>query len=1196
MATDLDEHPSLVITQEDEIAEEAANKDIHLDAKTDDIHHLLNKEEEKEEEVPEQDPSPQVVVGASADGDCNGIVVHHDHDLLQETKEHVDDAGADPDASSYVIVDAADPMSDHPCTTTDGSLQDELQQPVPTSTEIKPDSPIEDKTDEDVVQVVERQQNNATTFSDHSHLQVDATAEEPSKSEIQEEQSQIETNATIEEKDSLGSDVVLIEDIREPTIEVADIVQPQLLQPACEEKVQEEKTLPQVEPNSDQLTRPEDKADDQPILVCESESKEIQELDPETEVADSVEPQLLQPCDGENTNQLAASKEAEVIQNSVVPVVESPEPKPHLLNNDENIEEESKLELSEEACHTTQITATPSIETETYRTDDEKECETETLADEIPVDEPSTHLETENLNSGTVNSPSDDVQVEIAAANDTTDEIGESLIASPVEQTLLKTEVISDSATGQESNSLSSTSNIETEPPNVNGHVERTESPSLTVEVELETDAENASAENGEGLLVGPVSCVDLEPEVVEVSIERDESISKISVDDVKPDTQLGNGSSEVNQSILDVPAHDLEGETDGTNGIAESTNLPAERVDDSQSEPWGGNDSPPSKEELSNTSAAELDSLVSKGPAANSERNSEGFNDVKSIENEGDQSLHEDNNGKSICEGDGIERSVSNGSPVPSPEDSAVEPLEGTNVECEVESRPFQYLLRIPRYSDDKLKNQIELAQKQVEERTQNRDDIRSKIQSMRASYAESRDQFDAARSEERAARDALNAKRREMDSVQSVINRMKNATSIEDIHDRVRSMEHRIEHETVPLKEEKQLIREIKQLKIHREQLSSSLGQQGELQPTPEEKAKIEDRFKVLKQEMDSCRKEVIRLEGITKAAWKINNDENDKQRELQAQFRAADDLRQEAYIHLQNLKKQLYEKNKYFRMYKEDSKKAEDCAFARDKEAVHHLCFNQVETMIELWNKNDEFRKDYIRCNTLSTLRRLRTLDGRALGPDEEPPLLYHAPEGRVVTVSGREEKQENEEENKKTKEEEELARKAEEMRRKEEAAKLKEQRRLEEKAKAKEAEERKRRNAEKAQARAELRAQKEAELKEKEREKKARKKERKKEKVEAVSGGNEEEAVSRESTQPEIIQEPEIKEKPKTVVKRPQKPSILTKPKVVPPPLRNRGKKRMQQWMWILLVVAVVVALFLVGNIGFSFKFGLPSFGL
>merc|ERR1712183_215757 len=212
------------------------------------------------------------------------------------------------------------------------------------------------------------------------------------------------------------------------------------------------------------------------------------------------------------------------------------------------------------------------------------------------------------------------------------------------------------------------------------------------------------------------------------------------------------------------------------------------------------------------------------------------------------------------------------------------------------------------------------------------------------------------------------------------------------------------------------------------------------------------------------------------------------------------------------------------------------------------------------MELWNKNDEFRKEYIRCNTRSTLRRLRTLDGRSLGPNEEPPLIPTVAYSRatkdnsvsllsaveqekpvkqekqvvqvetekvkeksivktaeqknqttkskmpvkpdllgngLATVSGRDEIEEaKEEESKLTKEEEELARKAEELRREKEAAKLKEQRKLEEKAKAIEALERKKRNAEKAQARAMLRAQKEAEQKEKKKEKKARKKEKKK----------------------------------------------------------------------------------------------------
>lgn len=58
---------------------------------------------------------------------------------------------------------------------------------------------------------------------------------------------------------------------------------------------------------------------------------------------------------------------------------------------------------------------------------------------------------------------------------------------------------------------------------------------------------------------------------------------------------------------------------------------------------------------------------------------------------------------------------------------------------------------------------------------------------------------------------------------------------------------MEHRIEHETMPLKEEKQLIRDIKQLKNVKDQLSSSLGKQTEEQPSMDQREKIEEQFKV-------------------------------------------------------------------------------------------------------------------------------------------------------------------------------------------------------------------------------------------------------------------------------------------------------------------------------------------------------------
>ncbi|XP_034675680.1 microtubule-associated protein futsch isoform X2 [Vitis riparia] len=628
-------------------------------------------------------------------------------------------------------------------------------------------------------------------------------------------------------------------------------------------------------------------------------------------------------------------------------------------------------------------------------------------------------------------------------------------------------------------------------------------------------------------------------------------------------------------------------------------------------------------------------------------------------VGNEGDQITSVDSDDKLTCQ---EARSVLGNGTSSSLEFLSTDALDSQNVPVEVGKRPFYFLIRVPRYDDEKVREEIKLAQLQVDEKTKSRDAIRSEIQTKRAVCKEYSEKFEAALSEERSARDLLKSKFQEMDSVQSVINRVKNAMSVKDIDGRIRHMEHAIEHETLPLKEEKQLIRDIKQLRNVREQLSSNLGRQEEVQQALDQKSQVEEQSKILREEVDSLKYKVQKAEVITKAAKKKYYDENEKLNELQARFKAADDIRQEAYTHLQSLRKKLSEKNKYFRMYKDNLKAANDYASAGDKEALQRLCVNEVETIMELWNNNDEFRKEYIRCNTRSTLRRLRTLDGRSLGPDEEPPVIPNFLNERIgrplfaptkdssvlivstveqekqmvpaaaesaddksvvnvtnqknrtaknknptksatgavsATISGRDEIEETKEEHKQTKEEEELARKAEELRKEEEAAKLKEQRRLEEKAKAKEALERKKRNAEKAQARAELRAQKEAEQKQREREKKARKKERRKSSsAEGTEGCNEAESAPSSETPFETTLDSEIIEKPRAITKKPHKSSQFTKQpksKSIPPPLRSRGKRRIQSWMWVVLIALLVLALFLLGNSGFSYGLGLRNFG-
>lgn len=54
-------------------------------------------------------------------------------------------------------------------------------------------------------------------------------------------------------------------------------------------------------------------------------------------------------------------------------------------------------------------------------------------------------------------------------------------------------------------------------------------------------------------------------------------------------------------------------------------------------------------------------------------------------------------------------------------------------------------------------------------------------------------------------------------------------------------------IQHETLPLKEEKQLIREIKQLRGLRGELSSNMGTEEEIKQALEQREEAEERLKV-------------------------------------------------------------------------------------------------------------------------------------------------------------------------------------------------------------------------------------------------------------------------------------------------------------------------------------------------------------
>ena len=113
---------------------------------------------------------------------------------------------------------------------------------------------------------------------------------------------------------------------------------------------------------------------------------------------------------------------------------------------------------------------------------------------------------------------------------------------------------------------------------------------------------------------------------------------------------------------------------------------------------------------------------------------------------------------------------------------------------------------------------------------------------------------------------------------------------------------------------------------------------------------------------------------------------------------------------------------------------------------------------------------------------------------------------------------------------------------------------------------------------------------------EREKRAKKKERRKTSS-AVTAENTEQESAHTTETLTSVEESDLTEKTAEVTKKPQKTSQFTrqtKVKSVPAALRNRGKRRIQPWVCVLIALVVAVALFYVGH-NCSLRSSLEGFG-
>ncbi|RDX96545.1 Proton pump-interactor 1, partial [Mucuna pruriens] len=441
-------------------------------------------------------------------------------------------------------------------------------------------------------------------------------------------------------------------------------------------------------------------------------------------------------------------------------------------------------------------------------------------------------------------------------------------------------------------------------------------------------------------------------------------------------------------------------------------------------------------------------------------------------------------------------------------------------------------YFVRWRPFDDPTIKSKIDHLDKEISKINQGRSQITEALKAKRSERAELIAQIKALKGDRRQFQSLVDDKIKEIEPLQQALGKLRTTSnagrgglcsSEEELNSVIYSLQYRIQHESIPLSEEKQLLREIKQLEGTRDKVIANAAMRAKLQESMGQQEAIQDQVKLIGGDLNGVKKERQAIQSKIKQIDDALKTVDKDIQSLQDELAAVTQKREKSFESMHQLKKQREEGNTHFYQSRTLLNIARELAAKKDINALDEVSQTEVEKFMALWNSDKNFRKDYEKRILASLDMRQLSRDGRMRNPDEKPLLEEPKPVEtdafpKTVPKQTKEEPkpppQETlpaEKESKKNKgrdlkskpdikdlaetDEYEFENPQKETPAKEpeiDPAKLKEIKREEEIAKAKQALERKKKLAEKAAAKAALRAQKEAEKKLKDREKKAKKK--------------------------------------------------------------------------------------------------------
>lgn len=448
-------------------------------------------------------------------------------------------------------------------------------------------------------------------------------------------------------------------------------------------------------------------------------------------------------------------------------------------------------------------------------------------------------------------------------------------------------------------------------------------------------------------------------------------------------------------------------------------------------------------------------------------------------------------------------------------------------------------YFVKFRTVEDQNLKTKLDQADKELRKLNLARDPITEKLRAKRTERAQVIGQLKALVEEKNHFRSIMDDKRKEIEPLQQALGKLRGprdtnrdnrsfiCSSEAELNDVIKSMQYRIQHESITLNEEKQIIREIKQLEGTRDKVIANAAMRAEVQKSVGEKDAIQDQVKLIGVDLDGVRKDQAAIKAKVKTLEAEKEAINGVIASLEEELHAVVEKRDKVYEKIRELRNKREEGNSCFYQNRSLLNDARRLAAEKDVNALKELSTSEVDKFMLQWNGSKAFREDYEKRIMQSLDIRQLSKDGRMRNPGEKPLIAPESPipvvepevvakpkakqpkeEPAVVVTSPPVEKEKDEKAQKEVngnvvgkgkkgkveeEEEEEVFRVEKKPVVKEvDESKMKELKREEEIAKAKQALERKKKLAEKAAFKAKKKAEKEAEKKLKDKEKKEKKK--------------------------------------------------------------------------------------------------------